>query len=322
MTDVRVPAPAPGTAASDGDEASKPPAWGHRTHAWDEPHGWRRFGRYALLVVITVAVLFPVYTTVVSAFKPSDKFLVNPLVPDSFTLDVIREAWTSGNLGRYLFNSTVVAIAITTAQVVTSLLSGYAFAYLRFPGRKIVFYAFLATLLVPLEATVFVNFQTIESGLTLPFSLPLIGDHIPFGGLNSFQALIVPFLATAFGTFLMRQALLDLPSDLREAARLDGIGHLGFIRHVAVPLVRPTLAALALFTFLSAWNQYLWPSLIINEADANTVQSGLRVLSKSNLDQPNLVMAGTVIAAIPILIVLIIFQKQLVRGLTAGAVKG
>ncbi|MGA9277911.1 carbohydrate ABC transporter permease [Ilumatobacter sp.] len=320
MTDVRVPAPAPGTAASE-KEVEKPRDE-RRAHTWDQPRGGRLVGRYALMIVIAIAVLFPVYTTVISAFKPSDQFLVNPLVPDSFTLDVIREAWTSGRLGRYLFNSTVVAVVITTAQVVTSLLSGYAFAYLRFPGRRIVFYAFLATLLVPLEATVFVNFQTIEAGITLPFSLPIVGDHIPFGGLNSYQALVVPFLATAFGTFLIRQALLDLPIDLRDAARLDGIGHLGFIRHVAVPLVRPTLAALALFSFLSSWNQYLWPSLIINEADSNTVQSGLRLLSKSNLDQPNLVMAGTVIAAIPILIVLVIFQKQLIRGLTAGAVKG
>ena len=311
MADVTLSAP--DTPAE--DEA--PLLW-KRRRGWDYPNGPSLAGRYALLIVIVVLVLFPVYTTVVSAFKPSDKFLINPLVPDAFTLDVIREAWTSGRLGRYLVNSTIVAVIITVAQVVTSLLSGYAFAYLRFPGRRIVFLAFLATLLVPLEATLFVNFETIEQGLTLP----LFDVTIPFGGLNSLQALTVPFLATAFGTFLMRQALLDLPIDLRDAARIDGIGHIGFIRHVGVPLVRPTLAALALFSFLSSWNQYLWPSLIINEADRNTVQSGLRLLSKSNLDAPNLVMAGTVIAAIPIMIVLVIFQKQLVRGLTAGAVKG
>ncbi len=297
------------------DEPSMPRK---QSSTWDHPTGLRLVGRYALLVVIVIAVLFPVYTTVVSAFKPSDKFLINPLVPDAFTFDVMREAWSSGRLGRYLVNSTIVAVVITVAQVVTSLLSGYAFAYLRFPGRRVVFLAFLATLLVPLEATLFVNFETVEDGLTLP----LVGVTIPFGGLNSFQALTVPFLATAFGTFLVRQALLDLPGDLRDAARIDGIGHIGFIRHVGVPLVRPTLAALALFSFLSSWNQYLWPSLIINEADRNTVQSGLRLLSKSNLDAPNLVMAGTVIAAMPILIALVIFQKQLVRGLTAGAVKG
>jgi sn-glycerol 3-phosphate transport system permease protein len=132
----------------------------------------------------------------------------------------------------------------------------------------------------------------------------------------------LPFLATAFGIFLMRQVFLTLPRDLRDAAAIDGVGHLGFLRHIAVPLVRPTLGALALFGFLGAWNQYLWPNLIINETDMNTVQSGLRVLSKSNLDAPNLVMAGTLIAAIPVAVVLLVFQRQLIRGLTAGAVKG
>lgn len=284
-----------------------------RTAAWDDPRGWRRVGRYALLAAIAFIVLFPVYTTVIAAFKPSDQFFDNPLVPDAFTLDVIREAWSSGRLGRYLFNSTVVAVVVTVAQVATSLLSGYAFAYLRFPGRNLVFLAFLATLLVPLEATVVVNFDTVSS----------LGDQFSFlGGLNSFQGLAMPFLATAFGTFLVRQALLALPIDLRDAARIDGIGHLGFIRHVALPLIRPTLAALALFSFLASWNQYLWPSLIISDDDRHTVQSGLRLLSKSNLDAPNLVMAGTVVAAVPIFAVLVVFQRQLIRGLTAGAVKG
>ncbi|MFK7916586.1 MAG: carbohydrate ABC transporter permease [Ilumatobacter sp.] len=287
---------------------------------WGDPKGIRRFGRYLLLASIAFVVLFPVYTTVVAAFKPGDQVIDRPLVPDAFTLDIIREAWTSGRLGRYLWNSFVVAAVVTLLQVVTSLLSGYAFAYLRFPGRNIVFLAFLATLLVPLEATVVVNLDTV--GATMPDWLPLVGGRRPFGGANSYRGLVAPFLATAFGTFLIRQALLALPSELRDAARIDGIGHLGFIRHVAIPLVRPTLAALALFSFLSSWNQYLWPSLIITNDDQHTVQSGLRLLSKSNLDAPNLVMAGTIIAAIPIMIVLVAFQKQLVRGLTAGAVKG
>ena len=291
-----------------------------RQRAWDDPKGLRRVGRYALLLAIAFVVLFPVYTTIVAAFKPGDQVIDRPLVPDAFTLDIFREAWSSGRLGRYLFNSFLVAVVITTAQIVTSLLSGYAFAYLRFPGRNIVFLAFLATLLVPLEATVVVNLDTVA--WTMPDWMPLVGGSQLFGGANSYRGLVVPFLATAFGTFLMRQALVSLPTELRDAARIDGVGHLGFIRHVAVPLVRPTLAALALFSFLSSWNQYLWPSLLITDDDQHTVQSGLRLLSKSNLDAPNLVMAGTIIAAIPILVVLIVFQKQLVRGLTAGAVKG
>jgi len=277
-----------------------------RPRAFDDPRGWGRVGRYALLVVISFVVLFPIYTTVIAALKPGDKVLENPLLPDAFTLDVLRDAWSLGHLGRYLANSAVVCIVVTVAQVVTSLLSAYAFAFLRFPGRNALFLAFLATLLVPLEATLVVNFDTIDS----------------LGWLNTYQGLAFPFLATAFGTFLLRQAFLTLPPDLRDAARIDGVGHIGFLRHVAVPLVRPTLGALALFSFLGTWNQYLWPNLIITEQDKNTVQSGLRLLSKSNLDQPNLVMAGTLVAAIPVVIVLLVFQRQLVRGLTAGAVKG
>jgi sn-glycerol 3-phosphate transport system permease protein len=115
---------------------------------------------------------------------------------------------------------------------------------------------------------------------------------------------------------------MQIPPDLREAAQMDGLGHWGFMKEVAIPLVRPTLGALGLFSFLSSWNQYLWPSLITTEDDMNTVQTGLRHLASSDLDKPNLIMAGTIIAAVPILIVLVVFQKQLVRGLTAGAVKG
>jgi sn-glycerol 3-phosphate transport system permease protein len=277
-----------------------------RVQSFDEPQGWRRAARYALLAVVTFIVLFPVYTTVIAALKPGNKVLQNPLLPDAFTLDVLADAWSSGRLGRYLFNSLVVALIVTVFQVVTSVLAAYAFALLDFPGKNVLFLLFIATLLVPLEATLVINFKTIDA----------------LGWVNSFQGLSAPFLATAFGVFLIRQVFMTLPRDLRDAAAIDGVGHLGFLRHVAVPLVRPTLGALALFSFLGSWNQYLWPNIVINEADMNTVQSGLRLLSKSNLNQPNLVMAGTVIAAIPVAIVLLVFQRQLVRGLTAGAVKG
>ena len=276
------------------------------TMAFDSPRGWRAFGRYVLLAVVTFVVLFPVYTTVIAAFKPTDRVLLHPLVPDAFTLDVLREAWTEGHLGRYLFNSLVVAIIVTLGQVVTSVMAGYAFAMLDFPGKDVVFGVFLATLLVPLEATVVANRLTIDR----------------LGWLNSYQGLTVPFLATAFGTFLVRQVLLTLPRDLRDAALIDGVSHVGYLRHIAVPLIRPTLGALALFAFLGTWNAYLWPNLITTEESMNTVQSGLRQLKAQSLDAPNLLMAGTIIAAVPIFAMLMIFQRQLVRGLTTGAVKG
>ena len=270
------------------------------------PRGARLVGRYTLLCVVAFVVLFPAYTTVIGALKPAGKLLDNPLLPDAITFDVLQEAWTDGRLGRYLFNSFVVAAVITICQVVTSVLSGYAFSLLDYPGRGVLFVLFLSTMLVPLEATLVVNRRT-------------IGD---LGWLNTYQGLAIPFAATAFGTFLVRQAFLGLPGELRDAARIDGAGHVTFLRHVAVPLVRPTLGALALFSFLSSWNQYLWPNLVTTEDDMNTVQSGLNLLRQSSLQGPNLVMAGTVIAAVPIVIVLLVFQKALVRGLTAGAVKG
>jgi sn-glycerol 3-phosphate transport system permease protein len=276
------------------------------TMAFDSPRGWRAFGRYVLLAVVTFVVLFPVYTTVIAAFKPTDRVLLHPLVPDAFTLDVLREAWTEGHLGRYLFNSLVVAVIVTLGQVISSVMAGYAFAMLDFPGKNVVFLVFLATLLVPLEATVVANRLTIDR----------------LGWLNSYQGLTVPFLATAFGMFLVRQVLLTLPRDLRDAALIDGVSHVGYLRHIAVPLIRPTLGALALFSFLGTWNAYLWPNLITTEQSMNTVQSGLRQLKAQSLDAPNLLMAGTIIAAVPIFAMLMIFQRQLVRGLTAGAVKG
>ena len=136
------------------------------------------------------------------------------------------------------------------------------------------------------------------------------------GWLNSYQGLTVPFLATAFGTFLIRQVFLSLPRDLLDAAAIDGVGHL-FLRHVAVPLVRPTIGALASLAFLNSWNEYLWPNLITTETDMYTLQSGLRILGRTGFDKPNLVMAGVIIAFSPIVIAAV-FQRQLVRGLSGG----
>ncbi len=290
-----------------------------RSRAWDEPTGLRLVARYALLVVIAVVVMAPVYLTLLGAVTPASRVIQNRLVPGELTLSVFVDAWTEAKLGRFLLNSTVVALTVTLAQLITSLLSGYAFANLRFPGRKVLYFGFLSTLLVPFEATVVANIDTVQrrgerDGILAPLSAS--------GGLDSLRALALPFLATAVGTFLVRQAILDLPQDLVDASRLDGLGHVGFIRRVALPLVRPTLAALALFSFLSTWNQYLWPRLVISTERRHTVQSGLQVLQGRALDEPNLVLAGTVIAALPILAAIIGFQRHLVRGLTAGAVKG
>ena len=213
-----------------------------------------------------------------------------------------------GNLGRLLVNSMVVAVAVTIGVIVVSLLAAYAFAFLEFPGRGVVFAVFLATLLVPTEVTVVVNQRTIDS----------------LGWVNSYRGLIVPLLATVFGTFLVRQVFLTIPKELREAGALDGVGHFRFLWEVATPLSRPTLGALGLFTFLGTWNQYLWPSAIITD-DAHTNRADrprrLAQQRRSQQAQPrHRRHRDRRRCRSPSL--LVIFQRQLVRGLTAGAVKG
>jgi sn-glycerol 3-phosphate transport system permease protein len=269
---------------------------------------WRTAGRYAVLVAVSCVILLPVWVTLSGAIQPSTRVLDYPrsLLPWPLTLGPLREAWTAGNFGRYLTNSVIVTVLITAGQVVTSILAAYAFAFLRFPLRRTLFALFIATLMVPTEVTVVANFQTIRS----------------LGWLDTYQGLVTPFVAAAFGTFLLRQAFLALPKELREAADMDGMGHWGFLWGVAVPLARPAIGALTVFSFLTAWNQYLWPLLVTNDPDMRTAQIGLRSLAASNIDKPNLLMAGTLVAAIPIVVLLVLFQRQLVRGLTAGAVKG
>jgi sn-glycerol 3-phosphate transport system permease protein len=268
----------------------------------------RIFGRYVALTVLAFIVLFPIYITIVnSLLKPSQ---IASRTPTFFPTDpqwhTYADAWSDGHLATYLRNSFVQTGLIVVGQLITAILAGYAFAFLRFPFKRTLFVVFLATLMVPFEITIITNLQTINT----------------LGWYDTFAALAVPFLATGFGAFLLRQTFLQLPQDLQDAAKLDGYGHLRFLARVAVPLARPTIAALAVFSFLSAWNQYLWPLLVTEDDRLRTVQIGLKQLRGTNIDQVNVTFAGTVLAFIPLVILLLIFQKQLVRGLTAGAVKG
>jgi len=264
--------------------------------------------RYVGLVAAAFVVLFPIYVTVVNSLLPLDGILGRPpkLFPTDPQWSNYSEAFTNGRLGRYLVNSTIVTTIIMVGQVGTSICAGYAFAVLRFPFKSTLFIAFLATMMLPIEVTLVANFQTIQT----------------LGWQDTYQAMAAPFLAVGFGTFLMRQAFLSVPRDLRDAAALDGYGHFRFMTRVAVPLVRPSVAALAVFSFLLAWNQYLWPLLVADNEDIRTVQIGLRTLKGEGAAGLDVLFAGTVIAAIPIFVLLIVFQKQLVRGLTSGAVKG
>lgn len=273
------------------------------------PRGWRKVGRYVLLIAIAAIVLFPIYAVLLQSLKSGRDSLDHPrsLLPVDLTLDTIRSAWTSGDLGRLMLNSLFVSGVVTLGVIVTSVLAAYAFAFLRFPGRDGVFVLFLATMLVPAEVTIVINQRTADS----------------FGWINSYLGLIVPSLASTFGVFLVRQVFLQIPGELREAAALDGVGHMRFLWEIATPLSRPTLGALGLFTFLGTWNAYLWPSQVVTDEAHRTIQIGLeRLKTPGDISKVNLVTGGLVVAALPIFVMLVVFQRQLVRGLTAGAVKG
>lgn len=272
-------------------------------------HGWRKVGRYSLLTFIAVLVLFPIYAVLLQALKSGPDSLDHPrsLLPVDLTFSTITAAWDQGDLGRLLVNSLFVSVVVTAGVIITSLLAAYAFAFLNFPFKGPIFVFYLATMLVPGEVTVVFNQRTADS----------------LGWINTYQGLIVPSLASTFGVFLVRQVFLQLPHELREAASLDGVGHMRFLWEVAAPLSRPTLGALGLFTFLGTWNAYLWPSQVIRGDRAHeTIQIGLDRLKSSDISRLNLVTGGLVVAALPIFILLVVFQRQLVRGLTAGAVKG
>lgn len=263
---------------------------------------------YLLLTALSVVVLFPVWMVLMRALSQPISYLTagQPPRPVDPEWDVFGRAFTQGDLGRRLTTSAVVTVIITVAQVSTAVLAAYAFAFLRFPFRRAVFALFMATLMLPIEVTLIANVETIRT----------------LGWFNSYQGLAAPFLASAFGTFLIRQGFLGIPDDLHDAAELDGYGHLGFLWNVAIPVTRPIIASFAVISFLSAWNQYLWPRAIVTREAWDTIQIALPKFASQNINELNLGFAAAIIAAVPILVILIFFQRHLIRGLTAGAVKG
>lgn len=265
-------------------------------------------GWYLLLSALSVVVLFPVWMILMRALSQPLSYLTagQPPRPVDPEWDVFARAFTEGNLGDRLLTSAVVTVVIATAQVASSVLAAYAFAFLRFPLRRVLFVVFMATLMLPIEVTLIANVETIRR----------------LGWFNSYPGLTAPFLAAAFGTFLIRQGFLGIPDDLRDAAELDGYGHLGFLWNVAIPVTRPIIASFTVIAFLSAWNQYLWPRAIVTREAWETIQIALPKFAGENINELNLGFAAAIIAALPILFILIFFQRHLIRGLTAGAVKG
>ncbi len=265
-------------------------------------------GWYVFLSILSLFVLFPVWMTLVRALSTPVAYVNEglPLYPVSVEWDIFSRAFSEGELGRRMWLSAIVTVIIAAAQLVTSILCAYAFAFLRFPFKRLVFVVFMATLMLPIEVTLIPNVTTIRN----------------LGWLNSYPGLTVPFLATAFGIFLIRQGFMGIPRDLLDAAKLDGYGHFAFMTRVAVPITRPVVASFGVISLLAAWNQYLWPRAVVTVSEWETVQIGLKSVAASNVEESNIGFAAAIIAAVPVLLLLIFLQRQLIRGLTAGAVKG
>lgn len=271
----------------------------------------RRIGQffsYTLLIIAGLVVLFPILWALsvsfmrqaeVSAFPPA-------LLPSHLEWSNYTSMLQAVPIVRYLFNSLLVAGSITIGQVITSALAAYAFTFMRFKGKTLLFGLVMATMMVPWEVTLIPNYMTIRS-------LGLV-DH--YGGL------ILPFLAAAFGIFLLRQNFLQIPQEMQDAARIDGCGRFRFLWSILLPLSRGGILTLGAYTFLTHWNAYLWPLLVTNAREMRTVQIGIRYLMNEEARQDTVIMAGVILFLIPSAILLLWSQRYLVEGLTAGAVKG
>lgn len=268
----------------------------------------RDLGWYALLSGLALVVLYPIWMAIVRAVSQPFQYIEAglPPYPVAASTGVFGEIWGDGVLARAMGLTVVVCVVIVLAQLVTSVMAAYAFAFLDFPLKDVWFAAIVATMLLPIEVTLVANVRTIRE----------------LGWLDSMQGLTIPFAASAFGVFLLRQAFLGVPRDLRDAARLDGFGHLRFVWSVVLPTTRPIVGSFVLLSALTAWNSYLWPRAVTTEESWQTLQIALRSIASSSADKPNVGTAAALLAAVPVIALLLLFQKQIIRGLTAGAVKG
>ncbi|MCR2807675.1 carbohydrate ABC transporter permease [Paenibacillus soyae] len=263
---------------------------------------------YLILTLAAVLVLYPlVYTFTASLMTPEESTMYPPkLLPSGLYLGTFQTVLELVPLQAFIFNSFVVSIAIMAGQVLTASMAAYAFVYVRFRGRALLFAIFLSTMMIPWEVTMIPNYLTVKS----------------LEWLDSYVGLTVPFLASAFGIFLLRQFFMQLPRELFEAAKMDGCGHVRHFTRIVLPLSRPALASLAVYAFLNAWNMYLWPLLVTSSDTMRTVQIGISMLQFEEMTSWNLVLAGVTLVLLPSLLLLMLGLKQLVGGLTAGAIKG
>ena len=258
--------------------------------------------------VLAFVVLLPLLYAVSIAFMPSGELFTMDLnlVPQNPTFSNFKDAMTNVPLLRFILNSFIMAGCITLGQIVTCSLAAFAFSFLDFKGKGVLFMIVMATMMVPGEATIISNYLTVGN----------------LGMLDTYSVLIVPYLTSAMGIFLFRQFYMTFPISLYESAKLDGCGNLRFIVRILIPLTKSAIGAMAVYTFINAWNMYMWPLLVTGSDQMRTVQIGISMLNSIDSQSITLMIAGVVIVIIPSISIFIVGQKQLIRGMFSGAVKG
>ena len=284
-----------------------------------------RLGRlvsHLILLLGAALMLTPFVWMISTSLKPPyELFTVPPTwIPSQPQWETYVKAMSAGNFGRYAFNSLLLGVINMVSNVILSALAGYAFARLRFPGRSLLFVLVLATLMVPYQVTIIPLFVIIRH-------IPLFGgnDFLGQGGIgwiNSYWGLIVPGAVGAFGIFMLRQFFQTLPVELEDAARIDGASEFRIFWQIMLPLAMPAIATLAIFSFQAGWNAFLWPLLITTTDDMRTIQLGLTVFVQQYSTQWDQLMAATVVATMPVIIVFGIGQRLLVRGIAFTGLKG
>jgi len=274
------------------------------------PGGVRRVLAYVVLGLLTLLFISPLVFMVLSSFKTSAGAISVPpsWIPEPFTTQAYETIFGATNTPvlRWFANSMIAAAAHAVLVVITAALAAYPLARMQFRGRGIVFGAVVATLLVPPVILIIPNYLTVSS----------------LGWLNSLLAIVVPTAASAFGVFFLRQFFLSLPTELEEAARIDGANRWTTFVRIVLPLSKPALATLALLAFLTNWNDFLWPVYVLFSPETQTLPAGLATLQSANAVRYDLLMAGAVVASVPVLVLYVALQRFIVEGVSRSGIRG
>jgi len=262
---------------------------------------------YLILAVAVAATLLPIVWMVGTSLKPLDQVFTRPVewIPRSLHPENYATAWQARPFGRYLLNSILAAGASTLVTIVLGAAAAYSFARYRYPGRNLLFLIVLSTLMIPLEAIV----------------IPLYLEIRAFGWVNSYLGLIVPTALAPIGVFILRQAMLGVPQDYIDAGRVDGAGELYILTRIMLPLIRPALVSVAIFTFTLTWNSYLWPLIAVNDDDLRTLPLGMALFENQMIARYNEIMAVAVLGALPLVLLFVVLQRHFVEGVTATGVR-